>query len=58
MGNNGLPPEITPISDFYHVSKNFVDPKVEEAGWNLQIGGMVERPYTLTLAEIRALPAA
>src|SRR6476620_4165341 len=56
VGNNGLPPEITPIGDFYHVSKNFVDPKVEEAGWNLQIGGMVERPYTLTLAEIRALP--
>ena len=57
VGNNGLPPEITPINDFYHVSKNFVDPKVEEAGWNLQIGGLVEKPYTLTLAEIRALPS-
>jgi hypothetical protein len=57
VGNNGLPPEITPIDDFYHVSKNFVDPKVEERGWSLQIGGMVERPYSLTLADIRALPA-
>lgn len=57
VGNNGLPPEITPNDDFYNVSKNFADPKVEEAGWSLQIGGMVERPYALTLAEIRALPA-
>jgi DMSO/TMAO reductase YedYZ molybdopterin-dependent catalytic subunit len=57
VGNGGLPPEITPTDDFYHISKNFVDPKVEEEGWSLQIGGMVERPYTLTLAEIKAMPA-
>jgi hypothetical protein len=57
VGQNGLPPEITPIDDFYHVSKNFVDPKVAEEGWSLQIGGMVERPYSLTLADIRAMPA-
>jgi hypothetical protein len=56
VGNNGLPPEITPNDDFYGVSKNFVDPKVEEAGWSLQIGGMVDKPYSLTLADIRALP--
>ena len=57
VGNGDLPPEITPTEDFYHVSKNFVDPKVAEEGWSLQIGGMVERPYSLTLAEIKALPA-
>lgn len=57
VGNGDLPPEVTPTEDFYHVSKNFVDPKVEEAGWSLQIGGMVERPYKLTLAEIKSLPA-
>ncbi len=57
VGNNGLPPEITPTSAFYQVSKNFADPKVAEPGWTLQIGGLVERPYSLTLAEIRALPA-
>ena len=56
VGNNALPPAITPIDDFYHVSKNFVDPKVAEQGWSLQIGGLVDRPYSLTLAEIRALP--
>jgi DMSO/TMAO reductase YedYZ molybdopterin-dependent catalytic subunit len=57
VGNGDLPPEITPTEAFYHVSKNFVDPKVEEAGWSLQIGGMVERPYKLTLTEIKAMPA-
>ncbi len=57
VGNNGLPPEITPNSDFYSISKNFADPKVAEEGWSVQIGGQVERPYTLTLDQIRALPA-
>src|SRR5688572_24245470 len=57
VGNGDLPPEITPTEDFYHISKNFVDPKVEEEGWSLQISGMVEQPYKLTLAEIKALPS-
>ena len=56
VGNGGLPPEITPIDDFYSISKNFVDPKVSEDGWKLEIGGLVERPYSLTLAEIKAMP--
>ncbi len=57
VGNGGLPPDPTPIDSFYTISKNFVDPKVEAAGWKLEIGGLVERPYSLTLNEIRALPA-
>jgi DMSO/TMAO reductase YedYZ molybdopterin-dependent catalytic subunit len=57
VGNGDLPPEVTPTDAFYHVSKNFVDPKVQESGWSLQIGGLVERPYKLTLDEIKALPA-
>ena len=56
VGDGDLPPEVTPTEAFYQVSKNFNDPKVSEAGWTLEIGGMVERPYSLTLAEIRALP--
>lgn len=57
VGNGDLPPEVTSNDAFYTISKNFVDPKVEEKGWKLEIGGLVERPYSLTLAEIRALPA-
>lgn len=57
VGDGDLPPEITPNADFYHVSKNFSDPKVAEQGWKVDIGGLVEHPYSLTLDEIRALPA-
>lgn len=57
VGDGDLPPEITPTEDFYHVSKNFSDPKVSENGWKVEIGGLVDKPYSLTLAEIRTLPA-
>lgn len=56
VGDGELPPEITPNADFYHVSKNFSDPKVAEKGWKVAIGGLVDHPYNLTLDEIRALP--
>lgn len=56
VGNGDLPPEVTPTADFYQVSKNFADPKVELANWKLEVTGLVERPYTLTYDAIKALP--
>ena len=52
-----LSPEVTPTDQFYTVSKNFADPHVDAATWRLQITGLVERPTTLTLDALRALPA-
>jgi DMSO/TMAO reductase YedYZ molybdopterin-dependent catalytic subunit len=57
IGNDDLPPEITPNGDFYKVSKNFADPHVSQIGWSLQIAGLVTNPYSLTFDEIRAMPA-
>ncbi|MFI5283645.1 MAG: molybdopterin-dependent oxidoreductase [Candidatus Dormibacterales bacterium] len=54
-GLRGVSPEITPIDNFYVVSKNFTDPTVESAGWSLSIGGLVNRALTLSLADLRAL---
>ncbi|HEX9531443.1 MAG TPA: molybdopterin-dependent oxidoreductase [bacterium] len=53
----GLPPEITPTSDFYVVSKNppGFDPVVDASRWHLELGGLVNKPATLTLEAIRAL---
>ena len=31
----GMPPEITPTSSFYTVSKNFFDPTVDSSTWSL-----------------------
>ena len=57
-GLRGPTPEITPIDNFYVVSKNFSDPSVDAQGWSLSVGGMVDRPMRLSLSELRGLPGA
>jgi len=52
---DGLSKEITPVNDFYHISKNVFDPDGPPDDWTLEIGGLVERPRSYTLAELRAL---
>ena len=54
----GISPEITPVQDFYVVSKNFVDPSIPAQGWSLAVGGMVDKPFSLSLSALRALPSA
>lgn len=56
-GLSGPSPEITPVANFYIVSKNFGDPSVAANGWSLSIGGAVDKPMKLTLAQLRALPS-
>ncbi|HEV2413655.1 MAG TPA: molybdopterin-dependent oxidoreductase [Candidatus Dormibacteraeota bacterium] len=52
----GISANITPVEDFYVVSKNFSDPVVDGQAWKLSVGGMVDHSMTLTLADLRALP--
>ena len=52
-----LTPEVLTAEDFYTVSKNLIDPKVEVANWKLQIDGLVERPMTLNYADVTARAA-
>jgi DMSO/TMAO reductase YedYZ molybdopterin-dependent catalytic subunit len=54
---SGPSPEITPVANFYVVSKNFSDPVVSQQGWTLNIGGLVAKPLHLSLADLRALPS-
>lgn len=51
----GPSPEVTPVADFYVVSKNFSDPVVDGASWSLNIHGLVDRPQRLDLAAVKAL---
>jgi DMSO/TMAO reductase YedYZ molybdopterin-dependent catalytic subunit len=53
---DGLSREITPVKDFYHISKNVFDPEEPPEDWVLEIAGLVERPRRYTLEELRALP--
>ena len=43
-----ITPVLTETDDFYHVSKNFSDPKVGADSWSLKITGLVERELELS----------
>ncbi len=48
----GMPQEVTPTDEFYVVSKNFQDPKVDSAGWALEVDGMVDTPRLLSYSDL------
>src|SRR5689334_7384909 len=52
-----LPPgiEITPTTELYRQSYG-ITPKVDKVSWRLVIDGLVEKPISLTLDEIKAMP--
>ena len=56
-GLSGASPEITPVQNFYLVSKNFGDPVVAAQGWSLSVFGLVERSLKLSLSEVHDLPS-
>lgn len=45
----------TPVESLYEVS-HYGKPKVDPASWSLQIGGMVRKPLTFTLADLQKRP--
>ncbi|MGD9571361.1 MAG: molybdopterin-dependent oxidoreductase [Thermoleophilia bacterium] len=47
--------EVTPTGNFYTVTKNLIDPDVDEGAWGLEVTGHVEEPRTYTLADLRAM---
>ena len=51
-----LPDEVTDVDNFYVISKNFSDPVVNVDRWKIEIDGLVERPFTLTYADLLAMP--
>jgi sulfane dehydrogenase subunit SoxC len=59
--NHGLPLEglrydVTPVG-LHYLLTHFDIPYVDETTWSLGIGGAVERPLALTLADLKARPA-
>jgi DMSO/TMAO reductase YedYZ molybdopterin-dependent catalytic subunit len=52
----GVRAQITPQDDLYYVSSRIRDPRVELAGYQLQIDGLVDRPVSLTYDQILQLP--
>ena len=53
----GLAPRLTPLEDFYVIDTELLDPQVNADTWTLEIGGLVDRPFSLTYDELLELPA-
>lgn len=49
--------EITPNTDFYRIDINTRKPRLASETWRLELNGLVERPLSLTLEEIQAMPS-
>jgi len=54
---DGLAPAITPNADFYRIDVSLSPPVVDPASWSLTLEGRVDRPMTLSYAELLALPS-
>ncbi len=54
----GPSPELTPVENFYVVSKNYSDPSVDAQSWALSVGGSVQKPLRLSLSDLRGLTGA
>jgi DMSO/TMAO reductase YedYZ molybdopterin-dependent catalytic subunit len=52
----GTPTLITSNEDFYTIHTAFSVPRLRAEDWQLRIHGMVDRPFTLTYAELRERP--
>jgi DMSO/TMAO reductase YedYZ molybdopterin-dependent catalytic subunit len=48
---------VTPNEQFYCVTKNIVDPRVEVSRWRLEVTGLVKNHQTYNLQRLKALPA-
>jgi len=44
-------------SDRFYVRNHFAIPNLDPATWRLQVGGLAGRPLSLTLADLRSMPA-
>ncbi len=51
----GLSPLVTPNADFYRIDTALAIPQVELSGWRLGIGGMVDRPLSLSFDDLLAM---
>ena len=48
--------ELSPIDQFYQVSKNTFNPHVDVNSWHLEIKGLVNKPATYNMGDLTKLP--
>ena len=50
----GTRAELTRLKDFYRIDINTRPPELDGGAWRLEVRGLVERPLSLSLAEVRS----
>jgi DMSO/TMAO reductase YedYZ molybdopterin-dependent catalytic subunit len=50
----GTRPEFTPLDRHYRIDINTIPPRIDERQWRLKIFGLVEKPLTLTLQDLKS----
>lgn len=53
-----MSPEITPVGQFYTISINLWDPRIDYRTWTLEISGLVERPLTIDYQQLTRHPGS
>ncbi len=56
LGIAGLAPLYVPNDEFYRIDTALLVPQIDPAGWSLDVRGRVARPFSLTYAELLAMP--
>ena len=51
----GLTPLIVSNRAFYRIDTNLLAPRIDAGGWKLSVDGMVDRPFSLSYAELVAM---
>ncbi len=53
----GTRPELTSNKDFYRIDINTRPPELDSETWRLEFGGLVYKPLSLSIDELRSLPS-
>jgi len=53
----GLSPYVTPVPDFFRIDTALVVPRIDPATWSMEVTGLVDRPFSITLDELLAMEA-
>jgi DMSO/TMAO reductase YedYZ molybdopterin-dependent catalytic subunit len=56
LGLDGLTSIVTPNAEFYRIDTALITPRLDAATWELRITGMVDRPLTLSYADLLERP--
>jgi DMSO/TMAO reductase YedYZ molybdopterin-dependent catalytic subunit len=54
---SGLSSYVTPLEDFFRIDTALSTPQVDAASWQLEVAGMVERPFRVSYDELLAMDA-